>query len=202
MQAPRYPQPSDLERALRALGERDVDIHAARAELAAAVGQGLWGPLAHLSTSAGRLLATELDADARREAELVAAAAEMVHEVLAARLTLEPRPETTGLQRAVFDLQEALAPVLKSFAVRADARGVEFACRIAADVPPVLIGEPQTLRAVARLLLDEALRGVGDDGIGFELHLAQPADGEAALELAVHGMQDDTAHAPGLAACA
>lgn len=202
MDAPRAKQPSDLECALRALSEREVDCHAARAELAAALGQGLWGPLAHLATTAGRLLALELDPDTRREAELVAAAVESVHEVLGARLTLEPRPETAGLQRAVFDVQEALAPVLKSFAARAAAHEVEFACRISADVPPVLIGEPETLRAVARLLLDEALRGAGESGIAFELHLAPPSDGDVALEMAVHGMQDDTAHAPGLAACA
>ena len=202
MDAPRPTEPSALQRALGALSEREVDSHSARAELAGALGQALWGPLSHLSTSAGRLLALDLDPDVRREAELVAAAAEIVHEVLAARLTLEPRPETSGLQRAVFDVGEALAPVLKSFAPRARRAGVEFACRIAGDVPPVLIGEPESLRAVARLLLDEALRGASAEVIRLELYMSERDGGDGALELAVHGLHDDTSHAPGLAACA
>jgi CheY-like chemotaxis protein len=196
------PQPSDLERSLRSLSERAVDCHTARAEFAVGIGQALWGPLAHLSASASHLLAGELEPALRSEVELVAAAAESMHELLASNLTLEPRPETTGLQRALFDLQEALAPVLKAFAPRADRRGIAFACRIGGDVPPVLIGEPQTLCAIVRLLLDEALRGGGADEIALELRMAGPEAGERALELTLHGLQDDPARAPGLAACA
>jgi len=134
---PDQPQPSDLERCLRGLSEREVDTQTARAELATRVGQALWAPLAHLSSAAGRILSSDLDGEVRQEVELVAAAAGTIHELLAQNLTLEPRPETAGLQRAVFDLQTALAPVLKAFGARVSRRGVEFACRISADVPPV-----------------------------------------------------------------
>lgn len=193
-------QQSDLERSLRALSEREIDSHCSRAELSASVGQALWGPLACLSASAGRLLADELEPARRREVELVAAAAESLHELLAKRLTLAP--ETSGLQRALFDLQEALAPLLKAFAPRARRRGVAFAVRIGPDVPAVLIGEPQTLRAIVRILLDESLRGVDTDEIVLELRMAPAEAGERALEVALHGLGDDPARASGLAVCA
>lgn len=193
---------SDLERALRALSEREIDGHAARAECAAALGQALWAPLAHLSASAGRLLAEELEPAVRREAELVAAAAESLHELLAAHLTLASGPESAGLQRALFDLQEVLAPLLKAFAPRARRREIGFAVRIGADVPAVLIGEPQTLRAIVRLLLDEALRGADCEEITLGLSLAPGEGGERALEIALHGLGDDPARARGLAVCA
>lgn len=201
MDAARTPQ-SDLERSLRALSEREIDCHAARAECAAAIGQALWGPLAHLSASAGRLLADELEPAVRREVELVAAAAESLHELLATHLTLAPAPEATGLQRALFDLQEVLAPLLKACAPRARRRGIAFAVRIGPDVPAVLIGEPQTLRAIVRLLLDEALRGADTEEIVLELRAAPAEAGERALEIALHGLGDDPARARGLAVCA
>jgi CheY-like chemotaxis protein len=195
-------QPSEVERTLRGLSEREIDAHSARADLAARVAQALWSPLAHLSASAGRLLDSQLDHEQRQEVELVAATAEMMHALLGRNLTLEPRPEESGLQRAVFDLQDALAPVLKAFAPRARRQGIEFACRIASDVPPVLIGEPATLRAIVRLLLDEALRASSGEPIVFELGVSSGPQSERELVLSLAGLADDPICAPGLAVCA
>ncbi len=57
-----------------------------------------------------------------------------------------------------FDLRYTVDDTLRSLAPRAHAKGLELACRIAADVPPALGGDPSRLRQILLNLISNAVK--------------------------------------------
>ena len=105
------------------------------------------------------LLKTQLTTEQRRHLELVESSADALMTVLndildfskieANKLLLDPHP---------FDLREAIGNTLKLFALRAHQRGIELVCRVAPDVPRVLIGDVGRIRQVLVNLVGNALK--------------------------------------------
>lgn len=62
------------------------------------------------------------------------------------------------LEQEPFDLREVVGDTMKSLALRADRQGLEFACRIAPDVPRIVIGEPRRLRQILLNLVGNAVK--------------------------------------------
>ena len=63
-----------------------------------------------------------------------------------------------GLNPAPFGLRETVDRTLKTLAMRAHAKDLELACRIAADVPDALIGDDNRLRQVLVNLVGNAIK--------------------------------------------
>ena len=63
-----------------------------------------------------------------------------------------------SLERVPFDLRAALDETLHTLALRAHAKGLELACRIAPDVPDALIGDSGRLRQVLVNLIGNAIK--------------------------------------------
>ena len=63
-----------------------------------------------------------------------------------------------GLECVPFSLRRLLGDALKPFAPRASARGLELACRIPADAPDALVGDPVRLRQMLVNLVGNALK--------------------------------------------
>ena len=61
-------------------------------------------------------------------------------------------------EHAYFDLQESLGDTMKSLAYRAHTKGLELACRIHPDVPPVLIGDVGRVRQIVINLVGNAIK--------------------------------------------
>jgi PAS domain S-box-containing protein len=62
------------------------------------------------------------------------------------------------LDQVDFDLRDCLGDALDTLALRADQKGVELACHIAADIPETLVGDPVRLRQVVVNLVGNALK--------------------------------------------
>jgi CheY-like chemotaxis protein len=67
----------------------------------------------------------------------------------AARMTLEQTP---------FEIRPALEPTLKTLGVRAQQKGLRFACQMDDDIPEVVVGDPLRLQQVLLNLVGNAIK--------------------------------------------
>jgi signal transduction histidine kinase/CheY-like chemotaxis protein len=128
------------------------------------------------------LLKTQLTTEQRRHLELVESSADALMTVLndildfskieANKLLLDPHP---------FDLRDAIGNTLKLFGLRAHQRGIELVCRVAPDVPRVLIGDVGRNRHVLVNLVGNALKFTHQGEILVSVEML--ADSEDSLEL-------------------
>jgi signal transduction histidine kinase len=146
------------------------------------------------------VLETPLTAEQREHLGLVKVSADallrLLNDILdfskieAGKLVLEPLP---------FALRECLEATMKLLALRADEKGLEFACHIAPEVPDVLVGDPGRLRQILLNLVGNAIKFTETGEVVVNVRLAQGAvaaemlpateDGDAAL---VHISVQDT----------
>jgi len=73
------------------------------------------------------------------------------------------------LQEVPFDLAESLGDTMKSLAVRAHAKGLELACAVAEDVPPVVVGDPIRLRQIVVNLVGNAIKFTSEGEVVLEV---------------------------------
>ena len=62
------------------------------------------------------------------------------------------------LEQNVFDLRETLGDTVKSLSLRADRKGLELACQVEPDVPPIVVGDRNRLRQVLVNLVGNAIK--------------------------------------------
>jgi PAS domain S-box-containing protein len=62
------------------------------------------------------------------------------------------------LEKLDFSLRETLDETMQALALRAHSKGLELACRVAPDVPALLVGDPGRLRQVVVNLIGNALK--------------------------------------------
>ncbi len=87
-----------------------------------------------------------------------------------------------------FDLAELLDETLKTFSLRAHAKGIELACQVANDVPETLLGDPMRLRQVLVNLVGNAVKFT-DQG---EVLVAVSVEAREAQEVVVRFSVIDT----------
>lgn len=89
------------------------------------------------------------------------------------------------LQEMPFDLAESLGDTMKSLAVRAHAKGLELACAVAADVPPVVVGDPIRLRQVVVNLVGNAIKFTSQGEVVLEVWRESEDEQSTLLHFAV-----------------
>lgn len=104
-------------------------------------------------------LDTELTGEQREYLDIVKASADsllvLIDDILdfskieAGRLNVDP---------VVFSFQKVLAELVKPMAVRAEQKGLEFACTVQPGVPSVIVADPVRLRQVITNLLGNAIK--------------------------------------------
>jgi PAS domain S-box-containing protein len=80
-----------------------------------------------------------------------------------------------------FDLRSDIANTLKPLAMRADEKQLELTCRIADDVPQMLLGDPTRLRQILINLVGNALKFTEFGEIGVDISVESQVNSEATL---------------------
>ena len=91
------------------------------------------------------------------------------------------------LESAAFGLRDALEETLCTLALRAHAKGLELACRVAPGVPAALVGDPTRLRQVVVNLVGNAIKFTSSGEVVVSVDVEE-GDGDAdavALHVAV-----------------
>ncbi|SPP65174.1 hybrid sensor histidine kinase/response regulator [Nitrospira lenta] len=100
------------------------------------------------------------------------------------------------LESIDFNLRTTVEDVLKSFAERAEAKGLELTCLIHAAVPTGLRGDPGRLRQVLTNLLGNAIKFTEHGDVTLQVYLEEETEGDALLRFDVTdsgiGISEDT----------
>jgi CheY-like chemotaxis protein len=90
------------------------------------------------------------------------------------------------LETLPFDLREMLGGFAAGFALQARAKGLEFTCAAAPEIPPLLLGDPGRLRQVFTNLAGNALKFTPEGGaIEVRAALVRECGGEVLLHFSV-----------------
>ena len=137
-------------------------------------------------------LATPLAPTQREYLQIVASSADalltVINDILdfskieAGKLELDPVP---------FPVRDAITDTLRSLALRAHAKGLELACRIAPDVPRSVVGDSGRLRQVLVNLIGNAIKFTERGEVVVSVALAEGGDADADADA------DANAGAPG-----
>jgi PAS domain S-box-containing protein len=99
-----------------------------------------------------------------------------VSKIEARRLTLEHVP---------FAVRDVIEDSVKLFAPRADQKGLELSCRIAPDVPAMLVGDPGRVRQILLNLVGNAIKFTDAGEVGVDVTLAERSEDDAMLRCTV-----------------
>lgn len=129
-------------------------------------------------------LDTDLSPEQRDYLEMVRSSADQLLHVIndildfskieAGKLELDPHE---------FLLRDSLGETLRTLAHRADAKGLELAAHIAADVPDALIGDSGRLRQVVVNLVGNAIKFTERGEVVVEVTVGRPAGADSQLSL-------------------
>ena len=87
-----------------------------------------------------------------------------------------------SIEQIAFDVRATVEDAVRLFTPRAQQKGLEIACRIAADVPRMIVGDPLRIRQVLMNLLSNAIKFTETGGINVELARGgNPEQGPALL---------------------
>ena len=134
----------------------------------------------------GLLLETDLDDDQRHYAETVRTSGESLLEILNDILDFSKiEAGSVELEIVDFDLRVLLDDFAVIPAARAQAKGLEFICAVAPDVPAHLSGDPGRLRQVLLNLAGNALKFTPHGEISVRAGLVEETDTDAVVRFSV-----------------
>jgi signal transduction histidine kinase/CheY-like chemotaxis protein/ligand-binding sensor domain-containing protein len=123
------------------------------------------------------LLDTELTGEQRDHLKTVKASADSLLTIVNGILDLSKvEAGKAELDCIEFDLLDSMEETIRTLAWRADDRGVELTCEVAADVPGRITGDPTRLRQVVLNLVGNALKFTDKGEVAVEVRRAAPAE--------------------------
>jgi PAS domain S-box-containing protein len=79
------------------------------------------------------------------------------------------------LEHAAFEHREMLGDTMKTLGVKAHRKGLELLCRIASDIPPVLVGDRARLRQILWNLVGNAIKFTERGEVALNVELKSPS---------------------------
>ncbi len=131
-------------------------------------------------------LHSELTREQREYLELVESSADSLLSIINDVLDFSKiEAKKLHLEAIEFDLRHSLAQALKSLAVRADQKGLELICKIHADVPELLVGDPVRLTQIVINLIGNAIKFTERGEIVLAVSKKSEGERKACLEFKV-----------------
>lgn len=131
-------------------------------------------------------LATDLTAEQREYLEMAKTSADALLRVVNDILDFSKiEAGKLDIERTDFDPRAAIRDATASFAVGARDKGLRFDCRVAEDVPALLLGDPIRLRQVVSNLVSNALKFTDRGGVTVAVDVEHETDAWIDLHVAV-----------------
>ena len=90
-----------------------------------------------------------------------------------------------GIENIDFSLRNTLGEVTSTLRVRAQQKGLKFACHIPLDLPDALVGDPSRLRQIVNNLVGNALKFTAQGGITVRVAMESETADHAAFHFSV-----------------
>jgi signal transduction histidine kinase/CheY-like chemotaxis protein len=89
------------------------------------------------------------------------------------------------LDHVAFNLRDALEDTMRVLAPRAHQKGLELACHVTPDLPPVLVGDPLRLRQIVVNLVGNAIKFTEQGEVVLRVQVETRYDGDIQLRFSV-----------------
>ena len=89
------------------------------------------------------------------------------------------------LDHVAFNLRDALEDTMRVLAPRAHQKGLELACHVTPDLPPVLVGDPLRLRQIVVNLVGNAIKFTEQGEVVLRVHVETHYNGDIQLRFSV-----------------
>jgi signal transduction histidine kinase/DNA-binding response OmpR family regulator len=175
-----------LARRLEEAWRRAEMLSAAKSRFLASMGHGLRTPLHAIIGGVHLVRDTSLSTDQQRYFTAIGISAQSLLSTVDQILDFfRVEAGKVDLEHRVFRVREALAPVVQTLAIGAEACGLDLACHVDDDVPDELVGDVERVRQVLVNLIDNGLKFTEGGGVTVRVLVAARHPDRVSLTFAV-----------------